>query len=226
MKLLIKFPTRQRPEKFLARLEQYWDLMKEPELCQMVVTADLDDPTMYNPEMQQKVEAFPNTRIHYGDSKNKIAACNADIPREEAWDILLLASDDMEPMVRGYDRIIREKMEQHYPDTDGVLHFNDGAQGEKLNTLSILGRKYYDRFGYIYHPDYVSFYCDNEFTQVSRHLNKATYFPEVIIRHRHFYIEKEKPDALYKHNGRFNGVDSRTFRRRQAKGFGLGRIKL
>lgn len=222
MKLLIKFPTRQRPEKFLRMLRKYTDLLADKEEYAIIITADLDDTTMNTPEMREEIAAFPQTRIIFGNSKSKIEAVNADIPTDEAWDILLLASDDMDPVVPGFDMVIRQKMTEHYPDTDGVLFFNDGAQGENLNTLSIMGRRYYDRFGYIYHPDYISFFCDNEFTEVANTLNKMTYFPEVIIKHRHFYNEKEKPDALYRQNGRFNSVDRKTFQKRKAKGFYLG----
>ena len=75
--------------------------------------------------------------------------------------IVLLASDDMIPMEKGFDNIIIDKMKNYYPDTDGVLWFNDGYQGDKLNTLCILGKKYYDRFGYIYNPEYISVLSDN-----------------------------------------------------------------
>ena len=91
-------------------------------------------------------------------------AINADIPTT-AWDILVLISDDMIPEIKSFDQIIRSKMKEHYPDTDGVLWFFDGWR-EDLNTLCILGRKYYDRFGYIYHPSYESFWSDAEFTEV------------------------------------------------------------
>ena len=221
MKLLIKFPTRQRPELFLKRLDKYTGYLADPDLCEIVVTADLDDPSMNNELMKARINGYPNVRICYGNCSTKIQACNADVPQTRDWQILLLASDDMDPEIPGYDQVIREKMQFHYPDTDGVLFFNDGVQGEQLDTLCILGRAYYERFGYIYHPDYVSFYCDNEFMEVARHLNKLTYFPEVIIRHRHFFNEKTKPDALYKRNGRFNGRDKKTFERRKRQGFDL-----
>jgi hypothetical protein len=76
-------------------------------------------------------------------------------------------------------------MTEHYPDTDGVLWFNDGYQGNRLNTLCILGKKYYDRFNYIYHPDYISVWCDNEFMDVANLLGKQIYFDDIIIRHEH-----------------------------------------
>ena len=66
---------------------------------------------------------------------------------------------------------IRQKMIKHFPDTDGVLWFFDGWRKD-LNTLCIIGRKYYERFGYIYHPDYKSFWCDAEFTEVANKLKK------------------------------------------------------
>ena len=47
------------------------------------------------------------------------------------------------------------------------------------------GKKYYDRFGYIYHPHYNSVWCDNEFMDVGNILKKQTYIDEVIIEHQH-----------------------------------------
>jgi hypothetical protein len=91
----------------------------------------------------------------------------------------------MTPIVKGYDNIIRNNMKTHYPDTDGVLWFNDGYQGQNLNTLCILGRKYYQRFGYIYCPEYKSLWCDNEFMDQANLLGRQIYFHETIIKHEH-----------------------------------------
>jgi hypothetical protein len=117
----------------------------------------------------------------------------------------------MIPSIRGYDQIIRDKMRTHYPDTDGVLHFNDGVRGKNLNTLCILGKKYYDRFGYIYHPSYKSLWCDNEFTDVSNSLNKSTYIETVIIRHEHPLWTKTGYDDLYKHNDTYDTQDKANY---------------
>jgi hypothetical protein len=127
----------------------------------------------------------------------------------------------MIPEVQGYDEIIREKMRRHYPDTDGVLWFNDGNRSD-LNTLTIMGRKYFKRFGYLYHPGYRSLYCDKEFTLVGTKLGKQTYFDQVIIRHEHpdyGYGDKDKVHDLNKIN---KNRDLRLFLKRQASHFGLG----
>jgi hypothetical protein len=110
-------------------------------------------------------------------------------------------------------------MEKYYPDTDGVLWFNDGLQGPRLNTLSILGRKYYDRFGYIYHPAYKSLYCDNEFTEISVSLNKVIYCKDVIIEHRHADLDHSLVDDLHIRNDKWLAHDRELWMSRKEKNY-------
>ena len=86
-----------------------------------------------------------------------------------------------------WDVEIIEKMPQ---DLDHVLFYNDGYCGSKLNTMCILGRKYYERFHYIYHPAYKSLWCDNEFMEVADMLGKQTYYNTCLFRHDHFANNK------------------------------------
>jgi hypothetical protein len=125
----------------------------------------------------------------------------------------------MIPVCPGYDIVIKKSMQQYFPDTDGVLWFNDGFQQNKLNTLCILGKKYYDRFGYVYHPSYKSLYCDTEFTLVSQKLNKTKYFADVIIKHQQYSIINKEPDKLYIRNDELQHVDKDTFNKRLALNF-------
>jgi hypothetical protein len=83
-----------------------------------------------------------------------------------------------------------------------------------------MGKKYFDRFGYIYNPEYLSVYCDNEFTDVSRLLEKTTYIDRVIIRH--FWIEIGV-DALYQRNENreLYTHDQKVYETRKANNFGL-----
>ncbi len=194
MKVLIKFPTRSRPQKCLDVLNEY--IRNADGYIHFLVTLDEDDATI-TPSFLEKLSLLPNCTYVIGQSTGKIHACNRDMKFAPPFDILILASDDMIPVVHGYDKIIRDAMGTFYPDTDGVLWFNDGYRGQTLNTLCILGRKYYERFGYIYYPEYKSFYSDNEFMEVAASLGKQTYFSDVIIRHEHPFNTKEDPDELY-----------------------------
>lgn len=220
MKILIKFPTRSRPEKFFKVLDKYVELLEEPANVQFLISCDLDDPSMFNPEVIERLHGYKNLTLKFGMNKNKIEAINADIEGRD-FDIILLASDDMIPQQEGYDTIIRQNFKKFYPDTDGVLWFNDGYQGTNLNTLCILGKKYYDRFGYIYHPSYVSLWCDNEFSEVSKILNKVKYINHVIIKHEHPVWLGQEWDELQKKNDSFNEQDMNLFLKRKEQKFGI-----
>uniref|UniRef100_A0A6C0I7A2 Glycosyltransferase n=1 Tax=viral metagenome TaxID=1070528 RepID=A0A6C0I7A2_9ZZZZ len=221
MRILIKFPSRGRPDKLRSTFLKYVRFAEDISKISFLISLDEDDSTVTRTQQIVLKKIHPDTQIIVGKSCGKIGAVNRDMDLAPPYDILLLASDDMIPEVKGYDRIIREKMTQHYPDTDGVLWFNDGFQKDRLNTLSILGKKYYDRFGYIYHPSYKSLWCDNEFTEVATKLGKQTYFEQIIIKHEHPLWTKETPDTVLVENDKYDPEDRANFERRKKEGLFL-----
>ena len=219
MNLVIKFPTRNRPHKFLTVLNKYISKLDDKN-TRIIVSCDIDDETMNNDEIKEIISAYDTVTLNFTDNKSKIAAVNADLEGVD-FDILLLASDDMIPQVKGYDTIIKEKMLELYPDTDGVLWFNDGYQGNKLNTLSILGKKYYDRFNYIYNPEYISVWCDNEFMDVANMLKKQTYINNVIIKHEHPDWGHGNRDTIHGLNSKHENHDRTLYNNRKLINFGI-----
>lgn len=221
MRLLIKFPTRARPEKFFACLKSYVRLMSEGSEYKIAVSCDADDSAMNNFSTLNHLRQFSNLYFYFGDSKSKIEAINKDVDKHFDFDILLLASDDMFPQIEGYDAVIRSCMQKYFPNTDGVLWFYDGCQA-RVNTLVIMGRKYYERFGYIYHPSYKSLFCDNEFTDVSKSLKKYVYIDSVIIKHIHpLHNSGGTLDALYEKNESYWHEDEENYKKRYAIRWGL-----
>jgi hypothetical protein len=95
----------------------------------------------------------------------------------------MLASDDMIPQCKDYDDIVAQSIQHDFPDTDGVLAFKDGRRPDDLITFTIVGRKYFERFGYLYNPAYTSVFCDNEFTEVAKMLGKVKYYDLVLFVH-------------------------------------------
>lgn len=219
MKLLIKFPTRSRPDKFFKVLDLYYNNLTDSNF-EFIISCDVDDETMNNTNVKERLKQYKNLKYCFEPNKSKVEAINNNLENAE-FDIILLASDDMVPVKKGYDSIIKKEMFQHFPDTDGVLWFNDGFQGPNLNTLCILGKKYYERFNYIYNPSYKSLYCDTEFTVVSKNLNKVKYLDDIIIAHQQYSIVKEQPDNLYVKNDSLEPRDKAIFLSRQAAGFPL-----
>jgi|694.fasta_scaffold27356_7 hypothetical protein len=223
LKILIKFPTRGRPEKFFDVLNKYIKMANNPSKIAFLISADEDDPTMNNADVKAALDHYSkNIKLVYffGNSKTKMQAINADMEKVSGWDILLLASDDMIPIVKGYDDIIRIDMNEYFRDMDGVLWYSDGGQNN-INTLCILGKKYYNRFGYIYHPDYISLWCDNEFTDVSVQLKKVYRSDKVIIEHAHPVYQKTQYDALYVRNESYFNIDKETYLKRKEKNFDI-----
>jgi hypothetical protein len=211
LNILLKFPTRSRPDQAITALKKYAQFATHPEHIGVALTCDLDDHTMKIPWITQHLRPFGWSRVFYGNSKTKIEACNADMANiEYPWDIVVLISDDMIPQTPGYDDIIRK---QAQTSTDCVLWFNDGYQGNNLNTLTIFGRQMYDFFGYIYHPSYSSFYCDTELTDLCKTTlkNKCIYDDRCIIKHEHPGNIGTTQDDLYKRNQRFWSTDMRNY---------------
>ena len=219
MRILLKCPTRSRPHKVMETLRKYVALANHPEQIGVAVSCDTSDSSMtrglVKEELIRILARCEWKNVYYSDNKSKIEACNADMDRiEYPWDIVVLVSDDMIPQVQGYDDILRNHMMASFPDTNGILWFNDGAQGNKLNTLCIFGRKIYDQFGYIYHPSYKSLFCDTELTDLCKTTLKdqCRYYDYCIIRHEHPGTGfAQNMDALYDRNQKYWNEDMYTY---------------
>ena len=223
LRLLIKFPTRGRPDKFFSVLDKYVEMATNLSKIGFVISLDHDDISMNNKAIIDRLNEYKSRiKIAYffGSNKTKIQACNADLDKINGWDIVMLASDDQIPIIKGYDDIIRSDMNEYFRDMDGALWYSDGGQNN-INTLSILGKKYFDRFNYIYHPDYVSLWCDNEHTDVATQLKRIYRSDKIIIEHQHPVYQKTNYDELYVRNESYFNIDKVTYYERKERNFDL-----
>ena len=239
MKLLMQFPPLARPEKFLQVLNRYVETCSIWNNVFFNINCDAEDETMTDPYVQERINyilgktrpRFPNMNvdgvINYDYGTDKISAINANI-NDRDFDIIICASDDMVPQVYNWDKEISNAMQEHFPDLDGCVHFDDGNTHGELITFSILGRKLYERFGYIYHPDYKSLYCDDEFTQVVKRMGKEKYIDKVIITHEHYSVEgtqnEGEVDLAARKTLHYSGRDHLVFNKRKELGFPASRI--
>lgn len=219
MKFLFKYPTLRRADWFKNTLNRYYSMLSNKHEYEFIVTLNKDDWTMNNPAMKMFLEDKQNLKFYFGDYPDKIAAINADIKNID-FDILFLISDDMIPNVQGFDDIIVKDMLRYFPDIDGALHYPDGCCNtgrDSAITLSIMGKKLYDHFGYIYHPSYKSFFCDNEFTDEAYRLNKAVFINKVIVSHD--WSGGKQADEVYKRNTKLGKDDGDNYNKRKKLGF-------
>lgn len=226
-RLLIKFPTRNRPEKFQRMLTRYRDLLSGKHEVKFVITCDVTDWRMNNRRMRHWLREFARStplEVHFGWSWTKIQAVNANLKSEDA-DVLLVASDDMNPQVEGYDDRIFSAFAKHFPNYHGALKFGDGFRDDDLITYPVLGWPLFKAFGYVYHPGYWSVFGDNEQTESCRAISCLAVEPECLIRHEWTH---EHFDLLHKRNENrwMYRRDGALFAKRQRTGFDVERVKL
>lgn len=215
-RILFNFATRSRPDKLKACLENISDNANGN--WYVGIKIDHDDPSDYS-----FLENFDHRFVVLkGTSRNKVHAINRNVG--DGWDILVNTSDDIMFTEKGFDDIIRKSM-----GLDCFLHFPeeyaDGQAQKKerdtISVVSIMDKAYYDRFCYVYHPDYKSLWCDNEATQVARMLGRYKHVDKKIFEHLHPAAGKGQMDHQYRKTESYYQEDKRTFERRRAMNFGL-----
>jgi len=215
LKILYKLATRSRREKAIRAIENIIKFNPKGEFA-ILLSIDTDDESMK--DFQYDSEAVI---IKRGLSKNKIDAINRDmdiIENEYDWDILVNFSDDMEITSMDFSDVLRSVFDTNL---DFFLHLPDGHQNDRIPTMSIMGKTYYKRFDFIYHPSYQSVWCDNEAMEVAKMLDKWIYLPQHLFTHNHpahfgiaFDEQYEKTESPIVHS-----QDHQNFEARKKIGF-------
>jgi hypothetical protein len=191
MKILYKFPSRSRPHKFFAALDNIHSLAQHDDF-EILASLDIDDSTMASFGIMEKLKDYPKVRYYWGHSKSKIEAINRDMDVAGEFDILLVHSDDMEFIVPGFDLEIIKAFENF----EGLVHFPDQVAKAKLITYPMMHRKYFERDGWIYHPDFKSVYADNFQQDLAKRRGMYKFVNLPILMHKHSMWGYGVHDAL------------------------------
>lgn len=229
-KILFKYPSRGRPERFFDGMDSIYNNLSDKTNFGVLGTFDIDDlDGMAKPEILNSLYGrYNNFAWVYGNSKSKIDAVNKDLdkidivfPQLKDFDIIVNMSDDMRFNIYGFDDMIRIDMDNHFPNYDGLLHYPDQDAKEFLATMYIAGRKFYDRFGYIYHPSYKSLWCDNEVMDVAQKIGKYKYCGYQINVHLNpAYNHLPKDDMFIRQQSDWNHDEANYYARKEIN-FGL-----
>ncbi len=187
-KIMVKYATRGRKERFFGGMDTIYSLASQPDYIYTVVTADEDDPEMNNDEVRTRLSAYPNTTIIYGLSENKIHAINRDFEKLpdkiKDWDIVVNFSDDQRFVTPNWDDHVRIDINSVFPETlDGFMAYFDPDTKGILATLYVAGRAFYERFSFIYDPQFQSLFCDNLIEDCAKELGKWHYTGFQICHH-------------------------------------------
>jgi autotransporter strand-loop-strand O-heptosyltransferase len=229
-KLLFNFASRSRPERLKNVIINLIDNLEDLVNFKILISIDDDDELTNNAFFLKSLiphEYSNNIFIFSSPRKDKIDAINRDVNKISDWDILVNCSDDFEFILYGFDNLIRDKFNELYDDLDGCLHFSDDVHFDDLCTHSVIGKKYYERFNYVFYPKYKSFYCDNEFTEVAKQLEKITYIPFQFYNHLHYSLFSDiLMDELYMTNEKFSEIDKELYFDRKKINFGINKNKM
>jgi hypothetical protein len=219
MKILFKFPTRGRRSQFEEAMKSIFDNLYNREDFQILVSIDEDDPEMQDVSQYE----YPNTIFFKGKSESKVDAINRDIEHAwpDWWQAIIVMSDDMRFSLYGFDQIIRHQFQEHGLDT--LLHVPDQDAKEYLATMYIAGRQFYNRFGFVYNPEYKSLFCDNEVMEIAQKLGKYRYVdvPGLVVHLNPAYGHSEKDEMFIRQQEIGWSVDQETYTKRKANNFYL-----
>lgn len=218
MTLLIKYASRGRPNLFFNSMENIRQTISTKDY-RIIVSCDLDDVSMNNEHVRERLKQYPNATIFYNNTKNKVEAINANMDGVE-FDLLVNYSDDMKFVVNGWDEKMIASIKSVWGDSlDFFAHFSDGFVHAALPTMTICGYDYYKRENYIYNSAYKSISCDAEEMFKAMMLGKHHYFPEVYFHHIHPGNIPFKADDIYVRNNAHGEEDTRVYFERMKKYF-------
>ena len=226
MKVLFNYATRSRPTWFFRGLWNIVETMQKYDF-EVLVKYDEDDHVLKNDEMfkymLENKERYKYLTLCEGKSTSKVHAINRDIDKaKNEWDIVVNFSDDMMFQYNGWFNLLHNEIRSVWESgTDFFAHFSDGVTNDVIASMSILGREYYERDKYIYHPSYYSLHCDNEAKQVAVIRGRHHYFPYVLFKHLHPANIQIEQDELYRRNELFAKVDNHNFIERKKRNFDI-----
>lgn len=196
--ILIKIPSREREEQCQKVVDQIYATCGVP--FQIVVVNDKDCEY-----------SIKGADVLVTERTTKVGAFNAAQEVIDSiyhdWSLCLMAADDLEFICEDWGKIVMEAAAK-YPER--VLHFPDGFHGENLNTHPFIPKSVYLKNGYLFYPEYRSFFPDPDLMKT----DPPIYIDQQIFRHMHPETMNVESDALYQHNSKDWFHDQAIFNRR------------
>lgn len=207
-------PSRERSEK------SYWVTKNWLSMAgcdvELIVSIDDNDPQRGNYlRLYSQNDPF-TTRVISNPNRSAVDAIN-NAAKEAKTDIFIVVSDDTECPDNWGNKILEAVIGKR----DYVLRCDDGIQ-RWLCTMPVIDRTYYNRFGYVYNPEYRHQFVDTEFTHVAQLLGKIIRRDDLRFTHLHPCRGWAKHDDVYKRSDATVKQGQEVYVRRFKEGFGLG----
>jgi len=214
-------PSRSRPHKSLATTNKWLERAGAP--VELIVSIDQSDNTEQYAQVYGKtfcggvIKMGMRGHSFYGiinDNRSAVDAIN-NAAKHATGDIFIVVSDDTD-CPEGWAIDLLKHLEGK---EDFIAKVDDGIQ-PWIITMPIMDRKYYDRFGYVYHPEYLHMFCDTELTCVAD-ITGRKIVSNLVFPHKHYSVTKQQPDAVNKKADATWAQGEKLFLERYKRNFGL-----
>jgi len=207
--------TARTPDGWVRAFCDWSDKAENPARIEYVLCVDRGALTL------EQIDAF-RTRFngagHFGSFKiveNTGRPCAVDgwnaAAAASTGKLLVTVSDDLFPPAAWDTGLLTACADL---DRQAALEIEAGSGS--LMTFSILTRAYYERYGYIFFPEYLGMFGDNDFTETARRDGVVVDAKHLVFTHEHPAYNTAAMDAIYAHQHRREAwaVGKATFKKR------------
>lgn len=210
--------TSVRPECIMPMVNEWIDKATDKEAMEVIVAIDANDqksqkaldgvqcrvPFQVLIQPQPPFNCVKGWNLAAFKATGKVLVqLTDDIHPPDAWDAKLLA---LEP--------------GSWVNMDAAIHVEDGYVHD-IMVLAIITKIRYDRFGYLFYPEYESLFCDTELTEVAYRERKVLQAKHLLFEHKHPDCnkrERDEVDMVHASKERWNRGEM-LFNFRRARGF-------
>lgn len=194
-------PSRNRAEMAFNTIDKWLCSASGTIPLEYIISIDNNEPDVYRYEanfcsLVLKHSANNSIRLVKNNNDSAIQAINYGATLT-TQNLIIVVSDDFD-CFPNWDIFLINALKDK---KDFVVKTSDGIQ-DYIITLPIMDREYYNRFNYIYNPEYQHMFCDTEMTDVAHLLGKVIDLkcPNHVFIHRHYSVNLMAKDSINERN--------------------------
>ncbi len=213
MKISLVHPSRSRLKRAEEAIAEWRGNASGAHQLEHIFSVDTDDPDL---EGYRQLAARCGSRLEVHPNGRMVAAMNRGA-EAASGDVIVAMSDDF-GCPPAWDTAIVDAIGGR--ERAAVL-VHDGVNARIL-TIPIMTAAFYRHLGYVYHPDYVSMWADDDLTEVAKREGALVDARHLLFPHRHMFVSLAPADATY---ARQNSNQSwwhgwRVYEKRKLQDFG------
>jgi hypothetical protein len=211
--------TSRRPGRIREIINEWLRKAQLPELVEIILSVDADDADSIKVGRELEGQT-PNFKFIVQDSLPGDCVKGWNLAGTLASGKVLLAiADDFSPP-KGWDALLLSASHPGWINEDWAVHVSDG-NNTHIATLAVVTKLRYERFGYIFYPEYRSMFSDTELTEKANLEGRMVDARHLLFEHEHPDNGKRTRDEIdlaHASNARWKHGES-LFNARQSLGF-------